>query len=64
MKSYELVDVPRRHCTSCGGRIWSLTTMRVPARTDAGSWDDRCNDCTDDPTRRDRWELFTTGGRR
>ena len=51
-----------RHCTGCGARIWSLTTVTRRAETNPGRIADQCNDCAD-PDDRDPWELFTTGRR-
>ncbi len=55
-----LVKPPPRHCTGCGARIWSLTTVRIPEGKNAARWRDLCNQCAD-PDDRDPWELFTTG---
>ena len=52
---------PPRHCTTCGARIWSLSTVVVHNGYSSARWRDRCNECTTDPADRDRWELFTTG---
>ncbi len=59
--SRDVVKPPPRHCTACGARIWSLSSVGVHDGYSAARWRDRCNDCTPDPADRDRWELFTTG---
>lgn len=55
------MDPPRRHCTGCGARIWSLTRVRSNTAAHVEHWRDLCNYC--DPAHPDRGELFTTGHR-
>jgi hypothetical protein len=56
---------PPRHCTGCGGRIWSLTKVTIHDNYNAARYKDLCNDCNPDPDTHDRWEIAVTGsGRR
>ncbi|BCJ26190.1 hypothetical protein [Actinocatenispora sera] len=48
---------PPRHCTTCGARMWSLSSIGIRSGYNAGRWIDECADCADGVPESDRSRL-------